>query len=83
MPHFRLCFLPGEMYHVNIDEQLTSLERFRRTIEDRLPAGRSLDDYFCFVSGKPTHQLNLHDEQDFDQRRTLITDRCFIWMKAK
>lgn len=83
MATFRVCFLYGKCYLVTINEKLINLDSFRQTIERLLPPFRELDDYLCVVSGKPPHILNLDNEQEFNEHRTLITSGCYIWMKLK
>jgi hypothetical protein len=81
MPSFRLCFLHGDLRLITIDEQPITFERFRQCIVDNLPARQQLTDYQYVVSGKPPHQLNVNDENQFNEHRTLITDGSFVWMK--
>jgi hypothetical protein len=81
MLNFRVCILYGKSYPVTINENIVSLENFRKTIKNLLPPFRELDDYFYVVSGKPPHKLNLNNEEEFNQHRTLITTGCYIWMK--
>ena len=83
MPTFRLCFLYGRSYSVTIDEDVVTLPSLRKTIETHLPPLREMDEYMCVVSGKPPHRLNLDDEQEFNEYRTLITTGCYVWMKLK
>ena len=67
---------------VTINENIVSLETFRKTIKNLLPPFRELDDYLCYVvSGKPPHILNLNNEEEFNEHQTLITNGCYIWMK--
>ena len=81
MPSFRVSFLYGKTYQVTINETPVTLESFRKTIENLLLPFREIDDYFCVVSGKPPHHLNLRKEEQFNEHRTLITTGCYIWMK--
>jgi hypothetical protein len=81
MPSFRVCILYGKSYPVTINENIVSLESFRKTIKNLLPPFRELDDYLYVVSGKPPHKLNLNNEEEFNEHRTLITSGCYIWMK--
>ena len=83
MPSFRVCFLYGKYYHVTIDEDIVTLESFQKTIKNILPPFRELDDYVYVVSGKPPHRLNLNNEEEFNEHRTLITTGCYIWMKSR
>lgn len=83
MAHFRVYFLYGKYHQVKIDENPVTLETFRRTIENVLPPLREINDYMCVVSGKPPHKLDLNNEEQFNEHRTLITSGCYIWMKLK
>jgi hypothetical protein len=81
MPNFRVCFLPGKYHLVTINENVVTLESFRKIIENLLPPFREIDNYFYVVSGKPPQKLNLNNEEEFNEHRTLITTGCYIWMK--
>jgi hypothetical protein len=81
MPNFRVCFLYGKYYQVTINENIVTLESFRKTIQTLLPPFREIDNYLYVVSGKPSHKLNLNNEEEFNEHRTLITDGCYIFMK--
>jgi hypothetical protein len=81
MPNFRVCFLYGKCHLVTINEDIVTLSSFRKTIENLLSPFRELNDYLYVVSGKPPHKLNLNNEDEFNQYRTLITNGCYIWMK--
>ena len=83
MPSFRLCFLYGKSHCITIDKKIVDLENLRKSIQEVLPPLREIDDYICIVSGKPPWKLNLNDENEFNQHRTLITDGCYVWMKLK
>ena len=83
MAIFRISFLYGKCHLVTIDENPITLEGFRKTIKNVLPPCREIDDYFYVVSGKPPHQLNINNDQEFNQHRTLITSGCYIWIKLK
>lgn len=81
MATFRLCFLYGATHLVTIAEQPISLKSLRETIVRLLPPFRELSDYLFIVSGKPPCQLDLNDEEKFNEHRTLITDGSYLWMK--
>jgi hypothetical protein len=81
MPTFRICFLYGSYYLITIDESTVTLKSLRKEIEKLLPSFRQLNDYSCYISGKPPHILNLNNEQEFNKHQALITDGCYIWLK--
>ena len=81
MSTFRVCFLYGKSHLVTTKENLITLEHFRKTIEQLLPPFREINDFIFVVSGKPPYQLNLNNEEEFNQHRTLITSGCYIFMK--
>ncbi|CAF3924562.1 unnamed protein product [Rotaria sp. Silwood1] len=83
MARCRISFLYGKYYEVTINENPITLENFRKTIENILPPCRDINDYFYVVSGKPPHKLNINNEEEFNQHRTLITSGCYIWIKLK
>ncbi|CAF0764501.1 unnamed protein product [Rotaria sordida] len=83
MATFRICFLYGKNSTVTINENPIRLEIFRKTIENILPPCRDLNDYIYVVSGKPPHKLNINNEEEFNEHRTLITSGCYIWIKLK
>jgi hypothetical protein len=81
MPNFRVSILYGKCHLVTIKENIVTLEILRKTIKNLLPPFREIDDYLYVVSGKPPHKLNLNNEEEFNEHRTLITSGCYIWMK--
>jgi len=81
MPNFRVSFLYGKCYQVTINEDIVTLSSFRKTIESLLLPFRELNDYLYVVSGKPPHKLNINNEEEFNEYRTLITNGCYIWIK--
>jgi hypothetical protein len=81
MPNFRICFLYGKCHLITINEDLITLDSFRKTIERLLPPFREVNDYIYVVSGKPPRKLNLNNEEEFNVYRTLITHGCYVWVK--
>ena len=81
MVRFRLCVLYGKTFEINVEKELIEREEFRRLVKEILPPFRELNDYFYTVSGKPPHQLNINDDEQFNAHRTLITNGSYVWMK--
>ncbi len=81
MPSFRICFLYGKCHLITINEDVVTLQSLRKTIENLLPPFREINDYIYVVSGKPPHKLNLNNEEQFNEHRTLITNGSYIWIK--
>lgn len=81
MVRFRLSILYGKTFEINIENFPIELEQLRQLIKNVLPPFRDFDDYFYTISGKPPHQLNLNDEEQFNKHRTLITNGTYLWMK--
>lgn len=81
MANIRFCFLYGKSYLIKIDENLITLDYFRKIIENLLPPFREINDFIYVVSGKPPRMLNINNEQEFNEHQTLITNGCYIFIK--